>query len=516
MENPNFLRKNLVLAIVISGLSIIAFTVGKPQIVGKICKSQKNLHSDYGMKVSVSQEILNLQEAFVNVAEEVKPSVVSICTEQVLKEVAPFDFFFADPFENFFDDFFGQSAPRTPNGKIPQKKDYIQRRISGAGSGVIIDEDGYILTNYHVVKNAEKIIVKFADNREYSGKIIGKDAKTDLAIIKIKSSKKLFVAKLGNSDKIRVGDWAIAIGSPFELEQTVTVGIISAKRQNIEAQGNIYRDAIQTDASINRGNSGGPLVNIYGEIVGINTAIYSQLGGSVGVGFAIPINRAKEILETLKTKGRVERGFLGIKIEEVDDVFAKQSGLKEKTGVVVTNVMSGLSADKSGIKRGDIILEFDSQKIESVERLQDAVAALSPNKKVDTVIWRDNLKKVVPVVLGEWVEEDIIPAGNLEKELDGETFTWLGMKVKQFTTDMAEEFSVSLDEKGIVIVDIENNSKLAEAGLYVRDIIKTINKNKTTTIPEFEKAIKNTSLSEGILFDINRGGNLIYKTYIEK
>ena len=503
MENPNSLRKNLLLTVVFSGLFILAFIVGK---------SQKKSEQDYGVKTSVSQEVLNLQEAFVNVAEDVKPSVVSIYTEQVIKEVVPFNFFFADPFEDFFDDFFGQPAPRQ---KIPQKKYYNHRRIEGAGSGVVIDRDGYILTNYHVVKGAEKITVKLSDDRKYSGKVIGKDAKTDLAVVKIKPSGKLVVAELGDSDKIRVGDWAIAIGSPFGLEQTVTVGIISAKRQNVEAQGNVYRDAIQTDASINRGNSGGPLVNIHGEVIGINTLIYSQSGGSVGVGFAIPINRAKAILETLKTKGKVERGFLGVKIEKVDDVFAKQSGLKEKTGVVVTDVISGLSADKAGIKRGDIILEFGGKKIGSVEVLQDMVTATSPNKKVDVVIWRDNSKKVISVVLGEWTEE--LAASDSETAPEkSETVKWLGMKVKQFTKDMADDLNVPPDEQGVVIVDIESGSKAAELGLYVGDVLRAINRKKTATLTEFETVSKKASLTDGILFDINRSGNLIYKTYIEK
>ncbi len=504
MANPNSLRKNLLLTVVFLGFFITAFSVGK---------SQKKSDQDYGVKTSVSQEVLNLQEAFVNVAEEVKPTVVSITTEQILKEVVPFNFFFADPFEDFFDDFFGQPSPRH---KSPQKKHYNQRRIEGAGSGVVIDKDGYILTNYHVVKNAEKITVKLSDDRKYSGKVIGKDAKTDLAVVKIKPSGKLVVAKWGDSDKIRVGDWAIAIGSPFGLEQTVTVGIISAKRQNVEAQGNVYRDVIQTDASINRGNSGGPLVNIHGEIIGINTLIYSQSGGSVGVGFAIPINRAKEILETLKTKGKVERGFLGVKIEKVDDVFAKQYGLKEKTGVVVTDVVSGLSADKAGIKRGDIILEFGGQKIESAEKLQDIVAAAAPNKKIDVVVWRDNSKKVISVVLGEWTEEQVASVEETSPGKSEKSVKWLGMKVKQFTKDMAEELNVTPDEQGVVIIDIESGSKVAEMGLYIGDVIRAINRKNTSSISEFETVTKKASLTDGILFDINRSGNLIYKTYIEK
>ncbi|MEW6555960.1 MAG: Do family serine endopeptidase [Elusimicrobiota bacterium] len=503
MTNTNSARKNFFWTVVILGLVILAFAIGK---------SQKKQNTSLGIKTSVSQEVLNLQEAFVNVAEEVKPAVVSIYTEQIIKEIVPFDFFFSDPFDDFFDDFFGQPLPRRQK---PQKKYYNQRRIEGAGSGVVIDQDGYILTNYHVVKEAEKITVKLADDREYTGKVIGKDAKTDLAVVKIKAPKKLAVAKLGDSDKIRVGDWAIAIGSPFGLEQTVTVGIISAKRQNIKAQGNVYRDVIQTDASINRGNSGGPLVNIHGEVVGINTLIYSQSGGSVGVGFAIPINRAKEILEPLISKGKVDRGFLGVNIKKVDEVIARQSQLKAPAGVLVENVLENTAADKAGIKRGDIILEFDGKKIDTPEKLQDTVAAAPPNKKVDVVIWRDGSQKTISVILGEWPESITQAPSRPESEKE-KTAQWLGMKVKQFSKELAEELNISPDEQGVVVVEIENNSKAAEMGLYTGDIIRAINRTKTTTLAEFESVTKKISFSEGILFDINRGGNLIYRTYIEK
>lgn len=501
MSDSNSTRKHLFWSVIVSGVVILAFIIGK---------SQKKLDTSFGIKTSVSQEVLNLQEAFVSVVDKVKPAVVSIYTEQVIKEVVPFQFFFSDPFENFFDEFFGHPAPRQ---KTPKKR-YYQKRIEGAGSGVIIDKNGYILTNYHVVKNAKKITVKLANEKEYSGKVIGKDARTDLAVVKIKPRGKLIVAKLGDSDKIRVGDWAIAIGSPFRLEQTVTVGIISAKRQNLEVEGKRYRDFIQTDASINRGNSGGPLVNIHGEVIGINTAIYSQMGGSVGVGFAIPINRAKKILNSLITKGRVERGFLGVTLKKVDEVIAKQSGLKKPAGVLVENVYPNTAAEKSGIKRGDIILEFDGKKIDSIGKLQDIVAATAPSKKVRIVIFRNNSRKTISVVLDEWTEE--VVASPPESDRDAKTAKWLGMKVQRFTKDMSEELNVSADERGVVIVDIENGSKAGEMGLYNGDVIRAINRKKTTTIAEFESVTKKASLSEGILFDINRGGNLVYKTYIEK
>ncbi|MDD5687425.1 MAG: Do family serine endopeptidase [Elusimicrobia bacterium] len=496
MSESHSARRNLFWTVAVFAVLILVFFIGK---------SQKRLDTSLGIQTAVSQDILNLQEAFVGVSEQTKPAVVSIYTEQVVKEAMPFDFFFSDPFNDFFNDL--------PNKRTPKGKNYQQRKIEGAGSGVIIDKDGYILTNYHVVKDAEKITVKLAGDKEYSGKVIGKDARTDLAVVKIKPHGILPVVKLGDSDKIRVGDWAIAIGSPFGLEQTVTVGIISAKRQNINVEGNNYRDFIQTDASINRGNSGGPLVNINGEVIGINTAIFSQSGGSVGVGFAIPINLAKSILVPLMTKGKVERGFLGVSIEKVDEVIAKQSGLKEITGVIVGSVSNNTAASRAGIKRGDIILEFDNQKIDSPEKLQDIVAATPPNKKINVVILQENVKKTVSVILGEMTEEAV--ANQSEPQKSEKTAEWLGIKVKQFTRDMAEELNVSPDEQGVVIVEIGNGSKAEEMGLNVGDVIRAINNKKTTNIAEFESATKKISLSEGVLFDINRGGNLIYRTYAE-
>lgn len=495
------MKKKLFWTVLISGIIVLAFLAGK---------LHKAPDTPLGIKTPVPREVLNLQEAFVNIVDELKPAVVSIYTKQIVKEAVPFNFFFSDPFENFFDEFFGQPAPRE---KTPQGKYYRQRKVEGAGSGVIIDKDGYILTNYHVVRDAKKITVKLSDGKEYSGKIIGKDARTDLAVVKITPRGKLVVARLGNSDDIRVGAWAIAIGSPFGLEQTVTVGVVSAKRQNLEVEGILYRDFIQTDASINRGNSGGPLVDIHGEVIGINTAIFSQLGVSVGVGFAIPINSAKRILEPLITKGRVERGFLGVNIDKVDDVFAKQSGLKNKTGVVVTDVMPGLAAYKAGIKRGDIILEFNGEKIDSPGKLQDAVSSMKPSEKTTVVVWRNNSEKTITVVLSELADEESASSPPAEKGV--KTAKWLGMKIGQLTKNMAAELGVPAAEQGVVVIEIENGSKAEDMGLMFGDIIMAINRGKTATIAQFESASKKASLSEGILFDINRNGNLIYKTYSE-
>jgi len=500
-------RKNFILILLALGLIALAFIIGK---------SERKTYNVPAANVSLSKEVVNLQDAFIDIADKVKPAVVSIYTEQVIKEVVPFEYFFSDPFDDFFNDFFG--GRQTPRQQNPRRNpnQYYQKKMEGAGSGVIINTDGYILTNYHVVRNADKITVKLSNDKAYSGRVIGKDAKTDLAVVKIKHSGPFPVASLGDSDKIRVGEWAIAIGSPFGLEQTMTVGIISAKRQSMQISESYYRDLIQTDASINMGNSGGPLVNISGEVIGINTAIFSQSGGSVGVGFAIPINRAKEILEPLMTKGKVERGYLGVNIKDVDEVVARQSGLKEATGTLVENVIENAAASKAGIKRGDVIVEFDGKKIDNAEELQTIVSKTLPNKKVDAVVMRNGEKKVLSVMLDEWPEEITSKSEKIRPERDEKTVKWKGLKVKELTRDTIAELNLNPNEEGVIVSEIESGSKAEEMGLAAGDIIRSVNRQKTSTLAEFDTATKKVNLSEGVLFDINRGGNLIYKTYIEK
>jgi serine protease Do len=316
--------------------------------------------------VQVHPEVLNLQESFSQVAESVKPAVVSITAVHVEKFQAqenPFEFFFWDP-DEMFEQFF--NAPQQPGSRRrPQKQApaprQFQRKVPGTGSGVIIDPDGYILTNEHVVRDAQEIKVSLADDpdKTIDGKVIGRDERTDLAVIRIKASRKLPYARLGDSGALKVGDWAIAIGSPFGLAQTVTVGVISATRQNLPIEGRAYKDLIQTDAAINPGNSGGPLLNIRGEVIGINTAIYTPSGGFAGIGFAIPIDRVKEILPQLRTKGKVVRGWIGVILEDkIDEATAKVFGAPDQEGSLVKEALPDYPAARAGLKRGDIIREL--------------------------------------------------------------------------------------------------------------------------------------------------------------
>jgi Do/DeqQ family serine protease len=502
------------LAVVLSLSLFFGFTCREGKGAKEIALTKEEIPGEGG--VSVPRGVIELQEAFENVAQAVKPSVVNISAVQIVKMEAPYyEFYFGDPFEDFFDEFFGRPKKQTP---VPKKKQFEQR-AEATGSGVIIDPEGYILTNYHVIAGAEEIKVTLPDDKGkvYDGKVIGKDSRTDLAIIKIKAKEKFPAVKLGDSDKIKIGEWAIAIGSPFGLQQTVTVGVISAIRQSLYIEGKEYKEMIQTDASINRGNSGGPLVNIRGEVIGINTAIYAPTGVFAGVGFAIPINSAKEILSELIEKGKVVRGWLGIEIREVDEVIAKQFNLPEKEGVLVNRVMEGSAAEKGGIERGDVIIKFGDYKVKGTKDLQEVVAGTKPGKKVKVVVIRDKKEVPLTIELGEMPEpgEEEAKVEKEEKEEGGEFEEWLGMKVETLTPALAGEYGIE-DKQGVVVVEVGVRSKAQEIGLAEGDLIKSINRQATPNTGEFKKVIKGINLSRGVIFDIVRRGRPLYITYMEQ
>ncbi|MBA7510257.1 Periplasmic serine endoprotease DegP [subsurface metagenome] len=505
----------LILALVLSLSLFLGFTCKGKTKGEEILPTKKETSSEE--TVSVPNGVIELQEAFANVAQVVKPAVVNISAVHILKmEVPYYQFYFGDPFEDFFDEFFGRPRERK---REPKKREF-KRRLEGTGSGVIIDPKGYILTNYHVIAGAEEIKVTLSNGKErkYDGKVIGKDPRTDLAIIKIKSKEKFPAAKLGDSDKIRIGDWAIAIGSPFGLKQTLTVGVISAKRQSLYVEGKQYREMIQTDASINRGNSGGPLVNIKGEVIGINTAIYAPTGVFAGVGFAIPINNAKEIIDELIEKGRVVRGWLGIEIREVDEVIAKQFNLPNTKGVLVNRVIEDSAAEKGGMKRGDIIIKIGGHKVEDVRDLQKVVTKTKPGKKVKVMVIREKKEVTLSIKLGEMpepTEEARVREKEKEEIGEGEVEQWLGMKVETLTTALVKRYGID-DGEGVVIVEIEIGSKAEEMGLVEGDLIRSVNRQSTGNCKEFKKVVKKADLSEGVIFDIVRRGRPVYITYMER
>ncbi|MFA5857568.1 MAG: Do family serine endopeptidase [Elusimicrobiota bacterium] len=476
---------------------------------------------------SPSAEVLNLQDSFAAVAEHVKPAVVNISTLQIVEREFPSEFYFGDPFEDFFNDFFGAPYPQQRRQQYPNRQQQQRpsakkyKRPSGTGSGVIIDKEGYILTNEHVVRDANEIKVTLAgdDSKSYTGKVVGKDARTDLAIIKITRPGGFPSVTLGDSDKVRVGDWAVAIGSPFGLEQTVTAGIISAVRQSLEIENKEYKDLFQTDAAINPGNSGGPLVNIRGDVIGINTAIYAPTGVFSGIGFAIPINRAKEVLDDLIHKGKVVRGYMGIGIQEVSPAIRKQFGIPADAGVLINNVMPNTPAEKAGIQRGDVILKYNGKTVKTARELQQEVATTNPKQKVPVELLRDGKKVNTTIELMEMPSEEEL-AGQQSDEntgdtgkITGEKFVWKGLTVINTSKKIAEQYGLPADMPGVIVIDVEQGSAVDDVGLDEGDLILSVNRMKARNINEFESAVKKVNLTDGVVFDINRQGQLLYISY---
>jgi len=334
-------------------------------------------------------------DSFAELAEKEGHVAVNISTTRVVKGVKRFF-----PFQGReFRDFFGDEFFRRFFGEIPEE----QMKQTSLGSGVVVSEDGYILTNNHVVADAEEILVIFLNKEKYEAKIIGRDPKTDLALIKIKLDKPIPAARLGDSDKLRVGDWVVAIGNPFGLGSTVTAGIVSAKGRIIGA--GPYDNFIQTDASINPGNSGGPLFNLDGEVIGINTAIATRSGGNVGIGFAIPINMAKSVMSQLKEKGKVIRGWLGVVIQVITPEIKEKFSLETTEGALVGEVSKGSPAEKGGLKRGDVIISFDGKRVKEMPSLPPMVAATPVGKKVEIIVIRKGKEMRLTVKVGELEEE---------------------------------------------------------------------------------------------------------------
>ena len=430
---------------------------------------------------------------FAGLAEHLDPSVVNISTTQVVKGQRrsmprlpfPNPFGERDPFEEFFDRFFG--------GENPQRE--FRRR--SLGSGFIINREGYIVTNNHVVENASDIKVSLADKEEYDAKVIGRDPKTDVALIKIEAKKELPAASLGDSDKLRVGEWVMAIGNPFGLGHTVTTGIVSAKGRIIGA--GPYDDFIQTDASINPGNSGGPLFNMNGEVVGINTAIIAT---GQGIGFAIPINVAKELLVPLREKGRVVRGWLGVQVQRITPELAKSFGLDRERGALVADVMPDTPAEKAGIERGDVIVEFNGRKIEEMSDLPRVVANTPPNADVPVKLLRKGQEKTVQVKVSELKEEKVAAGGGTLEEN-------LGMTVQELTPEIARNLGVT-DSKGVVVTNVEEGSVADEAGVRRGDILLEVNQKKIQSVQDYRAAIGRVGGAESLLLLVRRGNNVLY------
>ncbi len=426
--------------------------------------------------------------SFADLAEKLKPAVVNISTTKIVKRGGvrgfrspsgnkfPFDRFFGG--DDFFRRFFGDMPERT----------FKQKSL---GSGFIINKDGYIFTNNHVVEKADKIRVRLSNGKEYDAGVVGKDAKTDIALIKIKPAEDLPVVELGDSDKLRVGDWVIAIGNPFGLEQTVTAGIVSAKGRVIGA--GPYDNFIQTDASINPGNSGGPLFDLNGKVVGINTAIVAH---AQGIGFAIPVNMAKIILPELKEKGKVTRGWLGVTVQDITEDIARSLKLKEAKGALVSDVFEGDPADKAGIKAGDIIIEINGKKIKDTHELLRIVASFSVGKKIDIKVLRDGKKKVLNITIAEREERKELAGTGQERE-------YFGMMVQKITPEIARHLGLS-DTKGVVVTQVKEGSPADETGIKPGDVILQVNKVKVSSLKDYLRGISGKGADKSCLLLIKR------------
>jgi serine protease Do len=417
-------------------------------------------------------------DTFADLAEKQGPTVVNIYTTQTVKAPSSMhQFLFPDnkdipePFRRFFDQPFGHE-------QAPQQ----EFKRTSLGSGVISSADGYILTNNHVVKDADEINVRLSNFQEYEATIIGRDAKTDLALIKIDPKENLPYVTFGDSDKLRVGDWVMAIGNPFGLEQTVTAGIVSAKGRSIGNE--TYGNFIQTDASINPGNSGGALFNLKGEMVGVNTAIFSQSGGNIGIGFAIPVNMAKNVLSQLKEHGKVVRGWLGVMIQQVTPELAKNFGLERPIGALVGEVAPDSPAAAADIKQGDIILRFRGKEVSQMSMLPAMVAQTPVGSEVKIVLMRDGKQKTIPVTIGA-LKEDGETAETRERDQGLE----FGLSVQEITPEMAESLGLE-GKKGLIIANVEPNSTAAEAGLRRGDIILEINRETVTDASRYNTIIQ--------------------------
>ncbi len=449
----------------------------------------------YSQEPKISKEAIDVlsktDEAMEEVAAAVKPAVVNVSTTRTIKTPGITNPFFNDPFfRQFFGNAFG-NADRTR-----------ERKQASLGSGVIINSEGYILTNNHVVKDADEIKIKLSDGREFKGKVIGTDQKTDIAVIKINADH-LPVLKMGDSDRLKVGQRVFAIGNPFGLNQTVTSGIVSATgRDNMGITD--YEDFIQTDAPINPGNSGGALVNIRGELIGINTAIVSTSGGYQGIGFAIPSDMVKTVMESLIKNGKVVRGWLGVSAQPLTPEMAKQFGIKEQGGALVGDVVQGSPAEKAGLKRGDVIIKYNGNQVNDPAQLKNMTASTPVGKEVLLDIVREGKTKQVKVEIAELHPTGQTVEGSFNNHLKG-------IHVQNMTPEIRRGLAIPARVTGVIVTDVEEGTPAASV-LMRNDVIIEIDRHKINTLQDYEKMADHIKPDQNVLLLIYRGGSVLYVT----
>lgn len=472
----------LLMGFLLGGLAF--YTLGKLTGKGRYLSSP--------ITPTVPRQIMETGKAFSEIVNTVSPSVVNISTTKVVRrETGPI---FEDPFFDFFSPFHEFGAP----------KKWKERSL---GSGVIVSQDGYIITNNHVVEKADEIKVTLFDKRVFKGRIVGVDSKTDVAIIRIDAGN-LPILSWGDSDTLQVGEFVLAIGSPYGLSNTVTMGIISAVgRANVGIAD--YEDFIQTDAAINPGNSGGPLVNIKGELIGINTAIFSRTGGYQGIGFAVPSNMVRLVMDQLIQKGKVTRGWIGVSIQELTPELAQQFGLKKSKGALVSDVVKDSPAAKAGIVRGDIIVEFNGKEVKDVSSLRNLVAQSKAGSAITLKILRGGKEVTVQVNIVELPREvaEVVP-DHLPNEAEAKVLT--GLAVMDLNKEIIRQLGFNKEEKGVVVVRVEPGSPADEAEMKKGDIIKEINKKEIDNLATYNQVLTSMKRNESMLLFINRGGKRFY------
>lgn len=491
--------RNIKVTLLVFALSLCVFGVNAPA-------SKADLFSSF-------QKNSSRPDSFADLADALLPAVVNISSTQKAAEPQDMEnmpdmpqFPPGSPFEDFFKDFF-DNHHGAPMPNLP---------ASSLGSGFVIDaNNGYIVTNNHVIKDADEVRVTFHDDETLEAEVIGRDEKTDLAVLKVDTDKKLTAVDFGDSDDLRVGDWVIAIGNPFGLGGTVTAGIISARQRDINA--GPYDDFLQTDASINRGNSGGPMFNLRGQVIGVNTAIFSPSGGSVGIGFAIPSSLAESIIDQIIEYGRTRRGWLGVRIQTVSDEIAESLGLGDATGALVAGVTDNGPADKAGIEAGDIILEFNGQSVKEMRSLPRMVAETGIGTNANVSVWRDNRRQKFNVEIGELekAEEDglIETAENLDNDHDsdkGVEIDDLDLSVVSLTDMTRDQFGIDQSIEGVVITEIERGSNPERKGIMAGDVIVEINQTPVSSPADILNSVKNARENnrESVLLLINQGGDV--------
>jgi serine protease Do len=460
-------------------------------------------------------------DSFADLAARLLPAVVNVSSTQTITakngpgagpEMPMFPP--GSPFEQFFKDFLNRNHGGPGGGNGGADNAPAPRRAQSLGSGFIIDPAGYVVTNNHVIEGADEVSVNLQDGTTLKAEIIGRDESGDLALLKVKSDKPLPTVDFGDSSQSRVGDWVLAIGNPFGLGGTVTAGIVSARGRDIH-QGQ-YDDFIQTDAAINRGNSGGPLFNMDGQVIGINTAIFSPSGGSIGIGFSIPSNMAKNIVAQLKEYGHPRRGWLGVKIQQVTPDIAESLGLKDASGAMVAGTTEGGPAEKAKIHAGDIILKFDGQDVKEMHNLPRIVADADVGKEVPVVLWRDGKELTVQTTLAERPNDAQLASADAGAKPADATkptdISGLGLKVAPVSQDLKDKFQLQDGQKGVVITDVSPDTPAAERGLKPGDVIMEVQQGEVASPDDVQKQVDAARKSDRkfVLMLIQREGGVQY------